>query len=347
MASNSTSFAVLAKARAKYGKRLKEKDYKNLLGCKSIAEIISYLKSYTHYNTALKDVNEQDVHRGLLEKLLKQKLFYDFTSLCSYETSIGSTFSNYVIKRMEGQLLMNYLTLINSKSTDEFLFSFPAYFEKHSSINFTQLSKANNYDEFLAILEKSPFYTILSKYKPNEKGILPISKIENEIYVMIFENLFKGISKNCPKNEKDGLLEYFYNILDYENFIRIVRLKKYYNMSPEEIKKNLIPLGSLKKRQIDELCSAEDSKAVFAVMSSYRQGRCINKTSYFYTDSLAAKVKYKNAVKNIYYSNSPAAVMISYMFATETELANITCLIEGTRYNVDSKKIESLLIYQN
>lgn len=58
MASNSTSNAVFAKAKAKYGKRLKEKDYKNLLNCKSVAEIMVYLKGNTHYGGALKELNE-------------------------------------------------------------------------------------------------------------------------------------------------------------------------------------------------------------------------------------------------------------------------------------------------
>lgn len=347
MASNSTSNAVFAKAKAKYGKRLKEKDYKNLLNCKSVAEIMVYLKGNTHYGGALKELNERDVHRGMLEKVLRQNLYYEFSSLCSYETSVGATFSTFVTRRLEVSLLVDYLTLINSKSAEDFIFTFPAYFEKHATINYVQLSKAKDYSEALASLEKSPYYKILSQYHPNENGRLPLAEIENKLYTFVFGDLYKGIEKNCPKKEQGGLLSFFNTILDYENFSRVIRLKKYYNMEPEEIKKNLLPFGSLKKAQIDMLCNAEDSKSAFGVMSSLKQGYFINKTSYFYTGSLVAKVRFKEAVKNIYYSSSPAAVMISYMFAAETELANITCLIEGVRYNVDSKKIESLLIYQS
>ena len=46
----------------------------------------------------------------------------------------------------------------------------------------------------------------------------------------------------------------------------------------------------------------------------------------------------------MYFSNNPSVVMISYMFVAETELMNIITLIEGTRYKLDSKKIQSLLI---
>lgn len=346
MANKSTTYAVMAKARAKYGKRLKDKDYQSLLSCKSVAEIMVYLKSYTHYAGALKEINEHDVHRGKLEKLLRQNLYYDFSSLCSYETGVGATFSTYITRKTEVELLISYLTLLNSNSTEDFIFRFPAYFEKHASFNLAKLAKVKSYGDFLNELEKSPYYSILAKYKPDENGILPLSTIENRLYSVVYKGLFNGINKNCPKSEQGELLSLFNTILDYENFIRILRLKKFYNMSPIEIQTNLLPFGSLKQNQIEALCNTSDSKETFELMCTFKQGYYINKTSYNETDNLVQKIKHRKSVKNIYYSSSPAAVMISYMFATEIELANITCLIEGARYNIDSKKIESLLIYQ-
>lgn len=52
-----TSFAVLTKARSKFGNRLTEKDYQSLLACQSVGEIMSYLKNNTHYSKALTDVS--------------------------------------------------------------------------------------------------------------------------------------------------------------------------------------------------------------------------------------------------------------------------------------------------
>jgi V/A-type H+/Na+-transporting ATPase subunit C len=71
-----TSFAVLTKARSKFGNRLTEKDYQSLLACQSVGEIMSYLKNNTHYSKALTDVSEREIHRGRLEALLRQNLFF-------------------------------------------------------------------------------------------------------------------------------------------------------------------------------------------------------------------------------------------------------------------------------
>ena len=111
---SSTSFAVLAKARAKFGKRLTEKDYNSLLNSNSVAEVMSYLKSYTHYAEALRDINERDVHRGRLEVLLRQHLFYEFDSLCRYDSQMSTGFSAYVISRTAIEQIMRFLTLLNS-----------------------------------------------------------------------------------------------------------------------------------------------------------------------------------------------------------------------------------------
>ena len=87
---SATSYAVLAKARAKYGKFLTDRDYTSILACQSVAEVMVYLKSHTHYASVLSEVNERDVHRGRLEQLLRQYQFDDFDTLCRYDSGISA-----------------------------------------------------------------------------------------------------------------------------------------------------------------------------------------------------------------------------------------------------------------
>ena len=80
-------------------------------------------------------------------------------------------------------------------------------------------------------------------------------------------------------------------------------------------------------------------------MQKTRKGRLIDKIGYVYASDITPRVKYKLARKNMYFSNNPSVVMISYMFVSETELMNIITLIEGIRYKLDTKLIQSLLVY--
>lgn len=340
-----TSFAVLTKARAKFGKRLTEKDYASLLACQNVAEVMSYLKSYTHYSNALRDINERDIHRGRLESLLRQNLFYEFDSLCRYDSSLSSGLSQYVIETIEVEQIIRFLILLNSNSTEKFIYQFPSYFTKHTEIDINRLSNAKNYEELLSVLSESPYYDILKKFSPDEKGRLHISDIENKLYEYVFSGLFECIEKTTSGQEKNELKSFFMTINDYNIFSRILRLKKYYNLSPELIKENLfLKFCDISPNVIDMMCRAESSAEVFSIMQSTHNGRLIDKIGYVYASDISPRVKYKLARKNMHFSNNPSVIMISYMFVSETELMNVISLIEGIRYKLDTKIIKSMLI---
>ncbi|MCH5297193.1 MAG: V-type ATPase subunit [Ruminococcus sp.] len=341
-----TSYAVLTKARAKFGKRLTEKDYNSLLACQSVAEIMSYLKSYTHYSEALRDINERDVHRGRLEALLRQNLFYEFTSMCRYDSALRTGFSEYVIQSIEVEQIVRFLVLLNSNSTDKFIYQFPAYFMKHTSIEIDKLANTKNFDEFLKVISNSQYYNILKEFSPDEKGYLPISTIENKLIEYVYKNVIELIEKRTRGQEQQELISLFHSIIDYEIFSRILRLKKYYNLSPDVIKENLFTkYCSISPKVIDMMCRAESSAEVFSIMQSTHTGTLINKIGYVFASDITPRVKYRLARKNMHFSNNPSVVMISYMFVTEIELMNIISLIEGIRYKLDSKTIQSMLIY--
>ena len=341
-----TSFAVITKARSKFGKRLTDKDYNSLLACQSVAEVMSYLKSYTRYSTALEDMNERDVHRGRLEALLRQNLFYEFDSLCRYDSSISSGLSKYIIESIEVEQIVRFLILLNSNSTDKFIYQFPSYFASHTDIDINALANAKNYDEFLSVLSSSPYHNILKEFEPDEKGRLPVSDIETRLYEYVYSNLYQIIDKKAKGVEKKELKSMFSTIIDYNIFSTILRLKKYYKLPPDVIKNSLmVKYSNINKRVIDQMCKAESSGEVFTIMQSTNNGRLINKIGYVYASDISPRVKYRLARKNMRFSNNPSVVMISYMFVSETELMNIICLIEGIRYKLDTKKIQSLLIY--
>ena len=342
---STTSFAVLAKARSKYGKHLTERDYASILACQSVAEVMVYLKSHTHYASALAEVNERDVHRGRLEMLLRQDQFYEFDSLCRYDSSMSEGFSKYVVEKTEVEQIIRFLILLNSNSTEKFIFQFPAFFAKHTSLDINKLANARDYEEFLNALSGSAYYDILKIYKPDQKDMLPVSNMENKLYAYVLGNMLELIKKKAKGTERQELLQMFHTINDYSIFSKILRLKKYYNLSPEVIRTNLLPeYCDLSPKIIDKMCAAESSAEVFKIMQSKGCGRLISKIGYTYASDISPRVQYRLAKKNIHFSNNPSVVMISYMFLAETELMNIICLIEGIRYQLDTKTIQSLLI---
>ncbi|MEE1318503.1 MAG: V-type ATPase subunit, partial [Ruminococcus sp.] len=190
------------------------------------------------------------------------------------------------------------------------------------------------------------FYSILKEFKPDEKGRLHISEIENKIYEYVFKNLLDTIIKTTKGQERQELKTFFFTINDYNIFARILRLKKYFNLSPDAIKDNLLlDYCDINPKSIDMMCRAESSGEVFSIMQSTHNGKLIDKIGYVYASDISPRVKYRLARKNMHFSNNPSVILISYMFVAETELMNVISLIEGIRYKLDSKKIQSLLIF--
>lgn len=94
-ASAASGNAVLAKARALYGRRLRADDYRRLMGCRTMTELAAALKEYPLYADALAEVNPQYARRAQLENLLRQGLYARYDSLCRYDRSAGSKVYEY------------------------------------------------------------------------------------------------------------------------------------------------------------------------------------------------------------------------------------------------------------
>lgn len=344
MGSSKAANAVLAKAKAKYGKRLTEKDYSNLLLCNSVSEVVTYLKNNTYYDTVLKKVNEREIHRGRLEMLLKQKLCDDFYSLCLYTKGSGEHFSQYILEKNEIEQIIHFLTLLSSGGLEEKTLDMPSYFLSHTSINVDALSAAKTYGQFYASLSGSPYEKLLSGIEPATDGRINIAKIENVLYKFCYDNLYNSIQKYASGQERKALLQMFNSIMDYMNFVRVFRLKRYYKISQEETKEYLFPYGTMNKKTIDKLCRAASSAEVFDAVADTSFGKQLKKLNYVFAGQIDDVGIYKVTKDNMYFSAYPLVVMLSYVFVMETEYQNVVSIIEGVRYNVDSNKIKTIVI---
>lgn len=347
MLSSFSSNAILAKARAMYRTHLTAADYKNLLACQSVPEIALYLKQNTSYSRILTGVNENEIHRGQLESLLRQKLFYNLSDLGRYELSVGEHFSAYVLARSEIEQIMHSLTLLETGKTDSFSLTMPHFLEKHSRINLQMLAMIKNYNDLLNALEHSHYRKLLEPFSPAPGENINLTAIENALYTYLYNNVFSIIGKHTSGQEKRELTALFYQFIDLSNVVWITRLKKYYHAQPDYIRSFLLPLGTLKQKQLNQMLEAETPNQVFTVLRTTPLGKKISKIEYSYVDELPQRVKFLQSRHNIHFSVHPSVVMLSYIFLSEIEIANIINIVEGIRYHVPVEEITKMLIYVN
>ena len=345
MLSTFSSNVILSKARAMYGQRLVWKDYQTLLGCHSVNEIAAYLKQTPRYREILVGINERECHRGQLEMLLKKKLFFDFASLCRYELSSGEHFAEYLISRSEIEQLLHSLMLMTAGKSSEYLFSLPSFLEQHTHVNLRALAQMKNYDDFLVAVEHTPYYKLLQPLSPPFGKQPDLTAIENTLYTYLYQKVYGIIKKHVHGEAKKELKGLFDSYIDLNNYVRIFRLKKFYKASPDQIRSLLFPFGSINPRYLNEMILAKDPSDVISVMMGTSRGKQLSSMEYTFIDELPVRVKYKQCRHFIRFSTHPSVVMLAYIFLTEIELANITNVIEGIRYQISTEETKKLLVY--
>lgn len=342
MLSSYSSNVVLAKARAMYGRRLTKQNYTEMLACRSVSEITSYLKSRTTYSSILSGVNDSDIHRGRLEILLRQKIFEDSAALCRYEVSVGERFAQYLQQRAEIEQIMHSVMHLMAGSPEEYLFAMPAYLNRHTRIDLPALGRIKNYEDLLSALFHTQYYHILQRFRPIQGQPIDYYGIENALYQHLYALCNEIISKHTHGDTRRQLTSLFHLYMDLENYDSIVRLKFNYHAGSDFIRSSLFPFGTLKERHITALLEAETPDEAREALRATSIGKRILQADTS-EELLSMQVEYKECRKKIRFSTHPSVVMLSYIFLMQIELHDITNIIEGVRYQVPPDDIASLL----
>ncbi|HHV31995.1 MAG TPA: V-type ATPase subunit [Clostridiales bacterium] len=341
------SNAILSKARAMYGRRLTEQDYKELLNCQNVSEVAFYLKNQTHYKQVLAGINENAVHRGQLEAKLKQKQFEDYDSLCRYEITVGERFAKYLLVHSEIEQILHVLILLDAGKPEEYLFELPMYLSRHASMDMDRLSKIRSYDDLLLVLDRTPYREILEPFKPVKDVPINFTGIENALYGYLYRNLYEVIDHYTKGEARKELHEIFDSYLDLDNYSRIVRMKVSYQCGADFIQSSLLPFGSLDPATIKQMVDAETEQQISEIMHRTKIGRRALDIPYSYVDEIPKRMLYKICRHNIYFSTHPAVVMMSYLFLVQCERTDIITIVEGVRYKLPPDEILKLLIIPN
>ena len=344
MPSTKASNAILAKARAMYGKCLTDSDYQQLLDCKTVSEVAAYLKTRTNYGSALTGMNENDAHRGQLEPLLRQNIYYDVSALSRYAAETSLAFSEFIVGNMEVQQIIRCLTLVNIGRPDEYVYSMPLSLDNFSKISLKALTSVRTYDDILEVLKSSKYFPALQKFRPKNGERIRIAELELELNNRNYAAVIDTINKSDNGQDKQELNDLFNAILDFNNIARIIRLKKYYKFPAEKIKPLLIPYGKLKPKTIEEFCEAESVREVFELSRSTYLGKLMSKLQYNDQTQITDVLLSMFCKHHLRLSPNPTIVMISYVYLKEIELRNIVNIIESTRYGISVDEKKKLLV---
>lgn len=341
MTVSSAANAVLAKARAMYGKRLTAQNYTDLLACRTVNEAAAYLKAHTAYADAFEGVTMGSVSRRQIEILLREHLLNNFASLCRYEKSIGDGFYKYFVTLSDVDMLLHSVRYLNSRHLENNLAKVPDFFMRHSELNAAALETATNADLLLAAVEGSPYKAVLaplvSAGRPDYFGMeLALNKyLRSQVEALIKKN-YSGKARK----ELDAMHAFD---TDAENIVSLYRLKRLTNMPQSVLLTMLLPGGTLGEKELTGFMKAPNAEEALKTLKGTAYAAFAERGDRS-VEQVSAKLRYDRAKSLVRFSTYPSVVMMSYVALAENEAENLTHIIEGIRYNIPPEEISRLLL---
>lgn len=347
--SSNASNVLLAKCRARFGKRLTAQDINSLVSCHTVSEVASYLKSNTHYAQALETTDTTAIHRRELESTLKSYLFEDLSSLCRYELSVGEWFSDYILMRGEIQQIISYLRLFSVGKQNEFIFSLPAFYMQHLDLDIPALAEAKTYKDFLAAMRRSRFIKVLRTFTPDSGEPVDCAMVEHALYRHFYENIDAIIERHYSGSALDELRDIMSTQQDILNFRHLYRMKKYYRAEPVSIRAWMLGSSSnLSAGKMKAMIEAPDADKALELFMATSYGRMTDLGKLDGgIEAATSPVIFSKALRYLRSSVNPTTVMLSFINIAETELQDVVSFVEGVHYGLAPGSILNMTTIDN
>lgn len=336
--------ALCAKVHAMRGKSLKDSDYDAMMNMKSVPDVASYLIEHTRYRRALKGTSAAQIHRGALEQLLREDLKVDINSLLPY-MSYGAKKFMELSEIEEGiSILKICLRLLGGGHSREV----PEYLEKLKATGTVdKMGSADGIESVDMLVERladTPYYAALKVFGSNPDKQKPFY-MEMRLDTYWTRLVFKYLNKYLSGDEKSSIRKLYGTEFDLENLTFLLRCKKSFDMTDEEIYTCLIPLYyRLKEETVKNIVNAQSYDDALSIIKSEtpyggafsKEDRFIEKREREYLMHLFARA----------YSINQYSVLapVDYVYRRRAEIDNIISVTEGIRYGLSPECIKDYLI---
>ena len=209
---------VSTKIRAMSSHLVTDEQLQEIVRFSDVPQVAAYLKKTPEYAKAWSDLDENNLHRGEIEKLLKKSIFGNFSRIYNFANKEQRKFLALYSKRYEIRVLKEIMTnLFDHRSTDPVDMSpYRDFFLHHSKLDIDRVAGAGNMDEFITALKGNEFYAPLQSVYENGNGLLFDYGMALDLYYFnqiwsVRKKLFKGndldeITK-ALEEKGDGFIE--------------------------------------------------------------------------------------------------------------------------------------------
>ena len=336
-----TYTAAAAKVRALFGGILNENIYDDLLAKNSVVDIAAYLKGYTVYREVFRDISPNEIHRGNLELLLKKQFVMEVNRIYLHIPKEKIAFFSDFDLDFEIEILKN---IIRGYLTEGHFFGdFKGFaFKRGQEFDFSDLVKSKSLDELINKLKK----TKVSKY------ILPLlldkdpallQSIETNLDLFYFNNTYNSAEKNLSASEMSFVRDFLGTRADLYNIVLILRAKKHFNWSREQIIPHII--NKYNRVNSDFIYKLADSKSFSETLSLLGETDYKKLADESGFDILSKKYYLSKYIGRIRKSVDFKAILY-YFQLKKMDIENIITITETVRYGYPKEEAKKMIVYK-
>ena len=325
---------IVTKIRAMESKLLKPEQFTEIANLGNVPEIVDYLKKNTAYAEVLDSLDESQIHRGNIEKVLIQSLYHDYTKIYRFCGQKQRRFLKLHMKSYEIDLINYCLRIVINHYKQPFDLNYKrAFFDRYYQISIEKLITSRTTDELVENLKDTEYYAPLRKLKDSQNVTLYDYDLTLNLYY--FTTIWKEQKKVLKKADLDLFMRDFGSRIDLLNLQWIYRAKKYYNMKPADIYLLLIPIHyKLSTDLVKELVEAPGLEEFENAVARTSYARHYN-----FRQDLTIEQMYSECLNYLYTVDRrrnpySIAAVNTYLFLKEEELKKLTTAMECIRYSL-------------
>lgn len=339
---------IITKSKAIYSTTLKDKELFLLSEKKSLPEFINGLKTLPQFADTFMGVSEQVIRRSQLEDLLRKVSYKQILKIIKYASGQNKEFYYEKIIGLEIDYLLAVVRFFISQDSEKVrpIDEMPTFVQRYSSLPFNDIALVKDLPSFFNLLKKTRYQNVVAPFIKDDITQFHYAEFEQSFYRFKYQMIFQQINQSFTGKEKQNLSMMYQTKLDLENLAKIYRLKKFYNADDNAILSVIfLDYSKIKRSFWQELIQIKNPEDVLTHFNQSAFSTIKDENDYVFVEFHIDKIKYHLAKRFLYYSTSAAEVFSAFSILEEIEQINLTNIIEGIRYNLDSKKIQRMLIY--
>ncbi len=338
------SNALLTKARAMNSYTLKKEDYQQLAACRSLNEVVDYLKSNTVYEQPINELLGTDIYRGRLEREIVKFNNTRIAQLAGFEKAIGQKLNELIYLNYDIELILNCAYHLDTNEIGDYSRLTPKAYFKYSQLNPDALEMATSFEEFYEALSDSQYKKVLDIFVAGKQEF-SLTALENVLYKYIYGRIKEIVKKNYSGKEQQAIIELFESKADFVMLESIYRMKRFF--PNETLTLNNISysgFSGFSLQEIEQMLCAKTTEELFAIFKKSRYGAYFDEKRYAQIELCTRYAFLKMNTKNLLFSTVPEVTMFSFIRILENETQNITHIIEGVRYGIAPEDIMNFII---